>query len=571
MASQGSLIREPSKPSSSQLIIALFLVKSKPSGLSAQGTANPITNRPASSFFLEYTSSLRECVKRGFRLEGQPSANHHVDTLAFWKDAFKKSEDAQNELRAKVFELEERLEAQNEHRTGNPVSHTKRKRGLDGATAERARTNASKRLKPADSTLSGSEGFLAAIADDVKHLSDRKGKDLYLSSDGTGPDKLPNTGIFLHHLYLLQQLAAPRNIDTKRLATIACQVTYDIRQIILSIEYNQASDIPNRTVSRKGAARNQQWNTKEAQLKTELELNAKLKIAAFTFPRLLEGLRKIENSTEGPLFRGQVIYGCVEIFRDLLQHVCTLSVIHADHKLAPPLAHNSRSTRTRIGQRAELPPQQSSSSTEKSGSIWKLCNLLLNLASDLDINRSSHNEILEGLLYFLISRVGAALKIFVFENDYPEDFLGVPSSGSQITAIHPDYEQDRRNAKTQAAYLVHLLDRLIPFAREGSRNASHSSSPTPATPPFGIAQQKLAKIPSSALQDTLLHVVFGASAEPTDFSDALVPPTPPEENLRHDVADKLLGESEEGGVEDWFKREVWRVVGWDVLGVHIAW
>lgn len=178
---------------------------------------------------------------------------------------------------------------------------------------------------------------------------------------------------------------------------------------------------------------------------------------------------------------------------------------------------------------------------------------------------------MEGLLFFLFSRVGAALKIFVFENDYPEDFLGVPSSSSQITAIHPDYEQDQRNAKAQAACLIHLLDRLMPSVREGSRNASHSPSPTPATPPLGIAQQKLAKIPSSALQDTLLHVMFGASAEPADFSDTLTPPTPPEENLRYDVADTLLKKGEEGGVEDWFKREVWRVVGWDVLGGYIAW
>ena len=510
-------------------------------------------------------------MQRGFRLEGQPSANHHVDTLAFWKDAFKKSEDAQNELRAKVFELEKRLEACVEQKIENPVSHIKRKRGLDNATAERARQTASKRLKPADSTLTSNGGFLAAIADDVKHLSDRKGKDLYLSFDSTGADKSPNSGIFLHHLYLLQQLAAQRNIDTKRLATIACQVTYDIRQIILSIEYNQASDIPNRTVFRKGATRNSQRNTKEVQLRTEVGLNATLKIAAFTFPYLVESLRKIENSAEGPLFRGQVVYGCVEIFRDLLQHICTLSVIHADHKLALPLTQNLRRSRTRIGQRPESPPQQTPSSTEKSGSIWKLCNLLLNLASNLDINRSSDNDIMEGLLYFLISRVGAALKIFVFEDDYPEDFLGAPSSGSQITAIHPDYEKNQRNAKSQAAYLIHLLDRLIPFARDGSGNAIHSSLPSPATPPFGIKQQKLTKIPISALQDTLLHAIFGASAEPADFSDTLAPPTPPEENLRQDVADKLLRESEEGGVEDWFKREVWRVVGWDVLGGQIAW
>ena len=177
---------------------------------------------------------------------------------------------------------------------------------------------------------------------------------------------------------------------------------------------------------------------------------------------------------------------------------------------------------------------------------------------------------MEGLLYFLFSHVGTALKIFVFENDYPEDFPGVTSSNSQITAIQPDYEQDQRNAKAQAAYLIHLLDRLIPFATQGSRNARHSS-PTPATPPPGVAQQKLAKIPSAALQDTLLHVIFGASAEQTDFPLTLTPPTPPEENLRPDFADTLLGEDGEDGVEDWFKREVWRVVGWDMLGGSIAW
>lgn len=115
-------------------------------------------------------------MKRGFRLEGQPSANHHVDTLAFWKDAFKRSEDAQNELRAKIFELEKRLEARIEDKVENPVSHINRKRGLDNATADRSRKTASKRLKPADSTLSDSEGFFEAIADDVKHLSDRSGK-----------------------------------------------------------------------------------------------------------------------------------------------------------------------------------------------------------------------------------------------------------------------------------------------------------------------------------------------------------------------------------------------------------
>lgn len=67
----------------------------------------------------------------------------------------------------------------------------KRKRGLDSAAAECSSTTASKRLRSADSTLSASDGFLVAIADDVKHLSDQKGRSVYLNFDGPGADKTP--------------------------------------------------------------------------------------------------------------------------------------------------------------------------------------------------------------------------------------------------------------------------------------------------------------------------------------------------------------------------------------------
>ena len=151
-------------------------------------------------------------MKRGCRLECQTSANNHVDTLAFWRDAFKKSEDAQNELRDKVFELEKRLEARIEQRIETPVSHMKRKRGLDSVEVEHSSSTASKRLRPAENTLSSSEGFLAAIADDVKHLSDRKGKDLSLSFDNAGADKISNQA-FSSTTYTSSSSWRPREIS----------------------------------------------------------------------------------------------------------------------------------------------------------------------------------------------------------------------------------------------------------------------------------------------------------------------------------------------------------------------
>ena len=63
MAPQASPIGESSKPSSSQLVIALFLAKSKPSGLSVQGTADLII-KPSKFLTLSrvrlITSKMRE-------------------------------------------------------------------------------------------------------------------------------------------------------------------------------------------------------------------------------------------------------------------------------------------------------------------------------------------------------------------------------------------------------------------------------------------------------------------------------------------------------------------------------
>lgn len=54
-----------------------------------------------------------------------------MDTSAFWRDAYKKSEEAQVQLRAQVFELERRRENQNDQANGTSIedaSQGKRKR-----------------------------------------------------------------------------------------------------------------------------------------------------------------------------------------------------------------------------------------------------------------------------------------------------------------------------------------------------------------------------------------------------------------------------------------------------------
>ncbi len=354
---------------------------------------------------------------------------------------------------------------------------------------------------------------------------------------------------------------------------MTCQVSSDVRQIISSIECAHISESIVSTGSRKVATRTQQRSTREAQSKKKAQVSTKLLAIARIFPYLLRSLHKLEQTAEGELLQGQVIYSCIETFRDLLQHICNLSVTQEDNRNPlPPISHKVSKPRVGVSTQSDRPYPQPHNSAEMDGDLLKICNLLLTLISNLDTNIATDDAILEGFLFFLLNRIGTALKIFVFQNDYPEDFLGVPDSGSPITAIHPDYDEEQRNAKAQAPYLVYLLDRLDPIVATGTRLFTDASSSSPEIKSTTSPRRILTKIPSTALQSTLLHAVFGASAERADFSDSLTIPLPPEENACSAFAEKALERhGKDRGVEDWFKMEVWRVVGWDVLEGCIAW
>lgn len=95
------------------------------------------TVSPASDFYflnhlanysIEHVQSLRACAKAGRRLEDSSTGHHHIDTSAFWRDAFRKSEETQNELRARIFELEQTLEAQNGPSSLTPIQATSQKK-----------------------------------------------------------------------------------------------------------------------------------------------------------------------------------------------------------------------------------------------------------------------------------------------------------------------------------------------------------------------------------------------------------------------------------------------------------
>lgn len=177
MAPQKSAPTEPSRPKQSRFLIALFLAKSKPSNLSTQGRSKP----PDVDFSIldrstEYISSLRTCVQEGRRPHGSTSSHSHVDTAEFWRNEFKRSEDAQMELRARIFELEKMLDVREQWGTATPAGDTSQKKRRRGANEVGRGPDIVARKSAGESRLQDNDGSFETLVNDMKSSSDHDGE-----------------------------------------------------------------------------------------------------------------------------------------------------------------------------------------------------------------------------------------------------------------------------------------------------------------------------------------------------------------------------------------------------------
>ena len=210
--------------------------------------------------------------------------------------------------------------------------------------------------------------------------------------------------------------------------------------------------------------------------------------------------------------------------------------------------------------------------------IMKLCKLGITMLFHLDPMKFTHKEILEGCLYLLLTRVGEVLKDFTIgdkpfgidQRDTTSRNNSHPREGRQFRVSSA--ASDAEASEAQAPYLIWMLNRTQRF----------SSSMSPATNAITTSRddhrQENAAQPESSrnafyddacirLQHTLVKAVFGEQAA-ASFEPALQPPhSLPDDELMTEFETQ----TETTDVRDWFKNEVWRLVGWDVLRGNMAW
>ena len=198
------------------------------------------------------------------------------------------------------------------------------------------------------------------------------------------------------------------------------------------------------------------------------------------------------------------------------------------------------------------------------------------MLSCLEITKPAHHEILEGFHYFLLQKVGRGLKDSVFgveQNAVGSECRKDDASTKQSTGLAKDSSGNVDATRFQAPYLVWTLsqvrsllsDRLQSSSaanlREQSEYETQEASTTVHIP------GAISDFANIRLQNTLLKAVFGDETS-SEFTPALNVPhhLPESEPLSNfDLP------SDNANIRDWYKHEVWQILGWDVLSNHIWW
>ena len=274
---------------------------------------------------------------------------------------------------------------------------------------------------------------------------------------------------------------------------------------------------------------------------------------------LLQGYDKLaENHGSG----GRIKHDLAKLFGTTIELITDYS---RNENLKVPSQRErqkSNSKRSRKQQTAPLGTYQHHSE------LMALCHLFVAMFASLDTLKRLHNELIEGALYVLLTRAGSLLKTFVFGSDQVGNEQMILRESTQIKDDSQTSES-LAATQTEAPYIIWIIERVmhlqgLPAARRPAGQSSGANTNAlffKNIPP--TLNQPLAIQAHIKLQNTLLKSIFGN--DDTNFEERFRAPEGPELDLGTNI--KVIEESD---VKNWYKQEIWRLVGWDILRKSIG-
>ena len=316
---------------------------------------------------------------------------------------------------------------------------------------------------------------------------------------------------------------------------------------------------------------------------TGYDVASKLEPLARLSTLVISTLQKIEISENHTIQdASSVTLAVFSLFQHLIEHIVSLarhSGALNNPSIVMPKTTAFRHVNGRFATRnkQDLPTQLPGSALSSTmfrerepgnPNILALANLFIFMLSNvITLQDRPHtgldwSQITESLFNLLITRVSSLLSLMVFGASAPAQPFAAPV---QLPLLKGSDEKGRAQEQ-EAIWLLYLLKGSLPLMTSqpmpsaGTDHAHQPSSTAHRKSAMGTVKKRL--------QNTLLRVLFGSSA--SDFEDALkmkVDLDVPLDLLFSPVAAQndngITNEKE--SVSDWFKSEVWRVVGWKLL------
>ncbi|KAJ5782473.1 hypothetical protein N7457_004247 [Penicillium paradoxum] len=473
-------------PTKLQLALALAVVKQKPPDTDIQ----------------DYILELRQCIKRGKNWSDVIETEKFLDSVSFWQQAYERSEARQSELRDQMHELKQRNEALLIKLRGQDGSLPVNKRkasttGKDSNSTDVART----RARPSKTTP----------------------KTITLKKNDT--DDPEEEALCLNRqLHTLEKALQGRQTSS----SVANSLAIDAVTLCKCAEQKLIQTIST------------EQKTSQIKLVKTPDPDAVIKGVAVTFHLVHKTLHKLTSNKNGMQYKAQITYYLVVLFESTMTALalhCT-SISKQESK-----TRKTTTDKTQESTQGDKNAKQKTSST-KNEVASQLADLLCTMALSLDLTRTEDQDVMEGILFLLLTRMGRMLALHVFHDlrlpmgicpgmTFPEGLEAMTDEG-----IMPN------EAEVEAKYLVRLLDRILNV--ELSQSAAEK-----------LIARKLIADAKDRLQKTLLRAVFGADEDL--FREGMrhlqtPPPQVPEDE-----------QAREEKFADWLTQEVWRIVGWDVL------
>jgi hypothetical protein len=248
----------------------------------------------------------------------------------------------------------------------------------------------------------------------------------------------------------------------------------------------------------------------------------------------------------------------------------TLHAIAASARETAELSFNAQAQKNHVKGRAPSKPKESVPARS-------LAHFLTGIIGLLEKTNVMHQQIFDAFVFLLLERASQRLYYCTFG----EHRNAIINMDHELVNERRDVldksqqEQENLTIHLEVKALVLILERAMGLApHHMNQTSAHAKSKSPNRIGRTLSMKSLASAPKTRLsaiakdrlQRTFVSCMYGSKVD-DEFLDVLTKPMPA---MRVGTLPNTA-KIEDKDVEQWYKEEIWRLVGWDILARENGW